>query len=144
MFQGGHFLTMAFLNAPLGADVDSFNDSLSYNLLSYDNSNYLTPILKDLGIDSKYMDNNDLGSFFNSVNQDKELSIFSINIAGLASKFVHLTNFIDSLALIKIKIDIICIQECYFFDPNYYQIIGYDLFLSLRTSGNRGGVCICK
>ena len=30
----------------------------------------------------------------------------------------------------------------YFFDPNYYQINGYDLFLSLRTSGNRGGVAI--
>ena len=130
------------LNVPNGVSLNAFNNSLSYNLLSLDNSNYLTPIIKDIGIDSLYLDDSSLRNFLNSINQDKELSVFSINIAGLASKFIHLRNFVDTLYTSKLKIDIICIQECYLFDPKYFQINGYDLFLTLRTSGNRGGVAI--
>ena len=132
---------MAFPNIPNGASLDAFNNSLNYNLLSFDNSNYLTPIIKDLGIDSPYLDISSMCTFLSSINQDKELSIFSVNIAGLASKFIHLTNMIDTLSPQKVKLDIICIQECYLLDPKYYQINGYDFFISLRTSGNRGGGC---
>ena len=69
---------MVILNVPNGVSLNAYNDSLMYNLLSYDNNNYLTPILKDLGVDSIYFDNNSFGTFFNSITQDKELTIFSI------------------------------------------------------------------
>ena len=40
-------------------------------------------------------------AFLNSINQ----GIFFNNIAGLASKFIHLTNMIDALSAIKVKLD---------------------------------------
>ena len=110
-------------NAINGIDANLFNLDPRLDLLSNYNYNYLTPILKDLNISSNYYtEYNYRDLIANGGHQDRDLNILSFNIQGLPHKFDELRNFLDLLNTKKIKVDILAIQETWFFFPRIIPV----------------------
>ena len=113
---------MALNNNVAGVDISMLNMNDNLNLLSNLNDNYLGPILEDMGIDSKYYNEQDYINLQSVHLKDETLNILSFNIWSLPSKFTNLTIFLDILKNKGIKIDLICLQETYFFMLNCIKL----------------------
>ena len=113
--QAAQFLKMVLNDNLPGLIVDELNNNLNLDISSNLNSNYLAPILDDMGISSKYHDLNSFINLFSAGNNNDRLLILSINIDSIRAKFLNLTVFLELLAEKNIKIDVICLQETYFF-----------------------------
>ena len=126
---------MANLNIQAGVNniqdnnLQILNNNDSYNLTAKRDINYLAPLLQDIGIDSKFHDINSFLNVHSSIDNNDKLTIVSINIQSIRSKFLNLTTFLNSILEGKTKIDIICLQETNFFYQELYQINGYKLFI---------------
>jgi hypothetical protein len=111
------------------ADSDHFSNLLSDN----DNSPY-----NDVGISTNYISNQNFASLADS---KKNLSILSLNIQSLNSKFSEFSELISCMNNHSILPDIICLQEIWSpGDPAIFSLPFYHpLVFSTRLGNMRGG-----
>ena len=112
-------------------DLISLNTSLNLKLQTYD-SNF-NELHRELNIDSKYINE------FSFIDEIKvgNLIIASINIQSLPSKFTSLKTFLDQIYKKKKSIDVLLLQETYYFSPDHFQIEGFQLFENRREGKSK-------
>ena len=90
---------------------------------------------------TEYIDPSSYSTRFSNISN---LSIFSLNIQSLPSKFVELSDLIILLSKSNCNPDIICLQEIWQIpDPTSFNLPGYQpLIYSCRTGTQGGGVAI--
>lgn len=88
--------------------------------------------------DCTYMD---LGNYLNSYSNNPNITIMSVNIQSLSSKFSELNEIINALDLKNTSPDIICLQELWNIPFNHnFSIQGYNkLIYKIRSEGVQGG-----
>ena len=110
------------------ASAEHFNSIDRFNLLRVGDNNAYVDVLKDLNIDSPYVTEE---SFINNFVKNA-MYVFSTNLCSLVAKFASLNNFLDIMTSNDINIGLICIQEVYQIEPEFFNIPGYFLFHNLR------------
>jgi hypothetical protein len=118
----------------MGEDVNEHShDFLSTDITDspYSQSNFNTNYLDTLQFSEKFRNN-------------KRLSLMSLNIQSLPSKFESLKEFICELSNTNCSPDVICLQETWnIIDPNLFSLPGYQpLIFNNRSSSQGGGVGI--
>ena len=101
-------------------------------------------------LDSPYLDFNiqtlylDEIEFLNKFAKKKEISLLSLNINSLNSKFLELNELVNILNEEKFSFDIICLQEIgKIFDPSFFNLPGYqEMLFRERMHTKKGGVAI--
>lgn len=101
-------------------------------------------------LDSPYLDFNmqtlylDEIEFLNKFAKKKEISLLSLNINSLNSKFLELNELVNILNEEKFSFDIICLQEIgKIFDPSFFNLPGYqEMLFRERMHAKKGGVAI--
>lgn len=102
------------------------------------NNNFHDSPYRDIDILSNYYS---LEEYIESNQNQTNISLLSLNIQSLASKFNEFSDFHNLLATNKCKFDIMALQETFsIVDPNIFGLNGYNLQYRTRTIHKGGGV----
>ena len=125
-----------FLNCINSTNPGSQSDA--FNFLNTDNLD--SPYLNST-FSCNYMDEKE---FCKNFKKEKRLSIMSLNVQSLASKFADLKELLFSLSTTSCTPDIICLQEIWHIhDSNLFLLDGYQpLVYTCRKNSQGGGVGI--
>lgn len=129
-----------FLNNDIDAiDLNNFNlFDLTNNLLY---TSAYSSLFEELNLSCSYFTENEINTEMNKINSDY-ISCFSLNTQSINSKFDELKTFLSNICTGNSKVDIFCIQETWTNDFNRFNIPGYLVFNSARSTGLRGGTAI--
>ena len=92
---------------------------------------------------SVYHKIDDIKKLSNTPGTNKHLSILSMNIQSIHSKFQELEVFIETLHNIDLKFNVICLQECWLSDETdsiSIQLSGYYCIAQGRSISASGGL----
>ena len=91
----------------------------------------------DIEIDSKYYDIED---FIRIKNEQSNISLLSLNIQSLSSKFNQFKDFHNELCSNKSNFDFMCLQEVYsIMDADFYHLENYHKIQSKTRTIHKGG-----
>ena len=125
----------------LGIDYLQNNFNFQHIFSEHDIDSFNNDILDDINISCNYFDPE---SFSSNFKENKNLSVLSLNVQSLSSKWQSLYDLISFWKEKNIMFDLICLQETYsvplnsiFSLPGYHEIIH-----KTRTNSVGGGVAI--
>ncbi len=126
--------------------TENLSRSFNFNFKEIFNSSIDIGINNDIH-DSPYRDIDILSNYYSleefieSNQNETNISLLSLNIQSLASKFNEFSDFHNLLASNKCKFDIMALQETFsIVDPNIFGLNGYNLQFRTRTIHKGGGV----
>lgn len=97
-------------------------------------------LFEELSINCTYFSENTLCDELSS--NTNTISCFSLNVQSLASKFSELRNFLANLSLKNVNLDFICLTETWCADFLRFNLPGYSVFFSARSTDTHGGSAI--